>query len=64
MLVYETVYTLDPNALIVGAGLTLLGLPVAFRLDQIFRVEPNGKDQPPTDDPYAGPGGYYRSEEP
>lgn len=33
MLVYETVFVRDPNAYIIGAGLTLLGIPPALRAD-------------------------------
>lgn len=33
MLVYETVVAREPNAYIVGAGLTLLGIPPALRAD-------------------------------
>lgn len=55
MLVYETVVATDPNAYVLGAGLTLLGIPPALRLDR--RRGRNG------DDPYDGPGGYYRGDE-
>lgn len=53
MLVYETVVVESPNAYIVGAGLTLLGIPPALRLDR--RRRSAGEE-----DPYDGPGGYYR----
>jgi len=33
MLVYETVVAGTPNAYIIGAGLTLLGIPAAVRAD-------------------------------
>jgi hypothetical protein len=33
MLIYETVVAKDPNAYVIGAGLTLLGIPPALRLD-------------------------------
>ena len=33
MLVFETVFADSPNAYIIGAGLTLLGIPPALRLD-------------------------------
>lgn len=33
MLIYETVVAREPNAYIIGAGLTLLGAPFAIRLD-------------------------------
>ena len=33
MLVFETVFVREPNAYIIGAGLTLLGAPFAIRLD-------------------------------
>ncbi len=56
MLVYETVFVV-PNAYIVGAGLALLGVPPALRLDSRRREKKRGGDD---DDPYDGPGGYYR----
>lgn len=34
MLVFETVFAAAPNAYILGAGLTLLGIPPALRLDR------------------------------
>ncbi len=55
MLVYETVWV-TPNAYIVGAGLALLGVPPALRLDSRRREKKRDAD----DDPYDGPGGYYR----
>lgn len=33
MLIYETVFVPNPNAFVIGAGLTALGLPAAIRLD-------------------------------
>lgn len=54
MLVYETVVVQSPNAYIVGAGLTLLGIPPVLRLDRRRRTDP--------EDPYDGPGGYYRDD--
>lgn len=33
MLIYETAFAHDPNAYIIGGGLTALGLPSAIRLD-------------------------------
>ena len=33
MLVYETVFAPNPNVELIGAGLALLGLPPALRLD-------------------------------
>lgn len=33
MLLYETVFAKEPNAYIIGAGLTLMGAPFAIRLD-------------------------------
>lgn len=54
MLIFETVVVKSPNAYIVGAGLTLLGIPPALLLDRRRR---HGGD-----DPYDGPGGYYRDE--
>ncbi len=35
MLSYETVFVGNPNAYIIGAGLTLLGIPPALRLDKL-----------------------------
>lgn len=52
MLIFETVVSHDPNAYIVGAGLTLLGIPPALRLDR--------KRRDHDEDPYDGPGGYYK----
>lgn len=37
MLVFETVYAPEPNPYVIGAGLTLLGIPPALRLDSAFR---------------------------
>ena len=37
MLIYETVVVKAPNVYIVGAGLTLLGIPPALRLDYFLR---------------------------
>jgi hypothetical protein len=59
MLIYETVWV-TPNAYIVGAGLTLLGIPPALRLDRRRRDKKHGGDD--DDDPYDGPGGYYRGQ--
>jgi hypothetical protein len=33
MLIYETVFVINPNAYLIGAGLAALGLPPALRLD-------------------------------
>jgi len=41
MLVFETVVVQAPNPYIVGAGLTLLGIPPALRLDAFFRPRPD-----------------------
>jgi len=54
MLIWATVVQTSPNPYIIGAGLTLFGIPPALRLDKARRSRPNG------DDPYDGPGGYYR----
>lgn len=35
MLVFETVVAIVPNVYIIGAGLTLLGIPPALRLDSL-----------------------------
>lgn len=53
MLVFETVFAHEPNAYIIGAGLTLLGIPPALRLDRTRRRNAD-------DDPYDGPGGYFK----
>lgn len=37
MLVYETVVAAEPNAYLIGAGITLLGVPAALRLDSFRR---------------------------
>lgn len=37
MLVFETVFAAGPNPIIIGAGLTLLGIPPALRLDEVLR---------------------------
>lgn len=37
MLIWQTVIAAEPNPLLVGAGLVLLGLPPALRLDEMFR---------------------------
>lgn len=34
MLVYEVAFQVRPNAIVIGAGLSLLGLPPIFRLDE------------------------------
>jgi hypothetical protein len=65
MLIYETVVKTTPNPYIIGAGLTLLGVPPAIRLDRIRRIK-NGTAKPATsppldDDTYDGPGGYFRA---
>ena len=57
MLLYETIVVDDPNVYIIGAGLTLLGVPAAIRLDSIRRRGSNDNE----DDPYEGPGGYFRA---
>jgi hypothetical protein len=55
MLIFETVFAASPNVYIIGAGLTLLGIPPALRLDS-WRRRRHWDDE----DPYDGPGGYYR----
>lgn len=37
MLIFETVFVRSPNPYVIGAGLTLLGIPPALRLDYLFR---------------------------
>jgi hypothetical protein len=71
MLIYETVVKATPNPYIIGAGLTLLGVPPAIRLDRLRRKNGNGHSPikvatvppPPPDDEdtYDGPGGYFRA---
>ncbi len=39
MLIWQTVFVMTPNALIIGAGLVALGLPSALRLDERLRGE-------------------------
>lgn len=53
MLVHETTFSVSPNPYVIGAGLTLLGVPPALRIDR--RRRPDNDE-----DPYDGPGGYYR----
>ncbi len=49
---------IQPNTLLIGAGLTLLTAPIAFGLDA--RRRRTRKRDDPDDDPFDGPGGYYR----
>lgn len=35
MLIFETVVAASPNVYIIGAGLTMLGIPPALRLDSL-----------------------------
>lgn len=42
ILVWQTVFTTAPNPLLIGAGLVLLGLPPALRVEQILNRE-NGE---------------------
>jgi hypothetical protein len=44
MLVWQTVFAHDPNPVVIGAGLVLLGLPPAFRIDNVIRVRRNGNE--------------------
>lgn len=60
MLVYETVWARVPDPYLIGAGLTLLATPAALRLDKIRRKK-SGDEGDRGDDPYDGPGGYFRS---
>lgn len=39
MLTFEVVFKEHPNAVVIGAGLSLLGLPPIFRLDEWLRRE-------------------------
>lgn len=39
MLIFETVFADIPNPVIIGAGLTLLGIPAALRLDSLRRKD-------------------------
>lgn len=55
MLVWSVVAVQAPNPYVLGAGLTLFGIPPALRLDKARRSRTVEDD-----DPYAGPGGYYR----
>lgn len=43
MLLYETVFVASPNAVVIGGGLTLLGIPPFLRLDA--RRRSNGDEQ-------------------
>lgn len=43
ILIHETIASRDPNWELIGAGLTLLGLPPALRIDELRRQR-NGKD--------------------
>ncbi len=45
MLVWQTVFATTPNALVIGAGLVLLGLPPAFRVDQAIRGRTQNLDE-------------------
>ena len=42
MLIFETVFRDSPNAYVIGAGLTLLGIPPALRLDRARSRKDNG----------------------
>jgi hypothetical protein len=72
IIVFEVAFKSSPNAYALGTALTLLGVPPALRLDSARRSKrTNGggtaATQPATpsdehdDDPFSGPGGYYRS---
>lgn len=61
MLFVAQVFWIEPNAILVGGGISLYGLPVALRADAWRRKRRNGNDSPRDDDPYNGPGGYYRA---
>jgi hypothetical protein len=37
ILTYETVFVRSPSPYLIGAGLTLLGIPPALRLDEVRR---------------------------
>ncbi len=36
MLVWQTVFVMTPNAMIIGAGLLALGVPPALRIDKVI----------------------------
>lgn len=57
-LTWQIVAASQPNPYLIGAGLTLLGMPPMFRAD--IRRRRNRRED---DDPYEGPGGYYRTDE-
>lgn len=42
MLIYDTVFKDTPNLYVIGAGLTMLGIPPALRLDQARRLGKEG----------------------
>lgn len=42
MLLHETLTSAEPNPLLIGAGLVLLGLPPALRADEWLRNRENG----------------------
>lgn len=43
MMIFETVAAASPNPYIIGAALTLLGIPPALRLDEVFNRAGRGK---------------------
>lgn len=45
MLVWQTVFAVTPNALIIGAGLVALGLPPALRIDEKIRQRIQGETE-------------------
>jgi hypothetical protein len=44
MLIYETIVVRSPNLYVLGAGLTLLGIPPALRLDSIIGPADRGRE--------------------
>lgn len=47
MLIWQTVFAAQPNALLVGAGLLALGVPPALRVDKVMR---GSNPQPDTEE--------------
>jgi hypothetical protein len=45
MLIYETIATASPSPYLIGAGLTLLGIPPALRFDELFRPKEEKGDE-------------------
>jgi hypothetical protein len=45
ILIWQTVFAVSTNPLLVGAGLLLLGLPPAFRVDQVLSGFGGGEER-------------------